>query len=41
MKKSMLGCRFSCGAYAKNATEKATKCSFKTTDAGGHVFILV
>ena len=28
----MLGCRFSVEAYAKNAREKATKCSLKTTN---------
>ena len=28
----MLGCRFSFEAYAKNVSEKATKCSINTTD---------
>ena len=30
MKKSMLGCRFSIEAYAKNVREKSAKCSLKT-----------
>ena len=37
----MLGCRFNFEAYAKNAREKTTKDSLKTTevllDADGHV----
>ena len=41
MKKSMLSCRFSFEAYAKNVRQKTTKYSIKTTelllDADGHV----
>ena len=35
----MLGCRFSSEAHAKNLSEKATKCSVKTTEVvlDGHM----
>ena len=41
MKTFMLGCEFRLESFAKNAREKATKCSLKTAevllDANGHV----